>query len=158
MQPYRTPMKLRTSIEIAAPPEAVWPLVADPEQMAAWHVRLVSVRRTASGAVRVGERFGTTYAMGGRQGNGEAEVVRCQPPVELTYRHFVKMGARTGYVDETFELNHGGGGTRLRQTLDFSHSGMPRVAQAFMWFLSRFGRAVEPGILEPLKKAAEAQP
>ena len=148
-------MKLHATIDIAAPPETVWPLVADPEQMAVWHVRLDSVRRTATGTVRVGERFGTTYTMGGRQGNGQAEVIRCQPPVELTYRHFVKMGARNGYVDEAFELNQVDAGTRLRQTLDFGHSGMPRAAQAFMWFLSRFGRAVEPGILEPLKKAAE---
>lgn len=148
-------MKIRTTINIAALPETVWPLLADPEQMAAWHVRLVSVRRTGSGPVRIGERFGTTYTMSGRQGNAEAEVIRCQSPVELTYRHHVRMGRRDGYVDESFALIPEGAGTRLKQTIDFTHSGMPRWAQALMWFISRFGRAVEPCILEPLKKAAE---
>jgi hypothetical protein len=148
-------MKIRTAIDIAATPETVWPLVADPEQMAAWHERLVSVRRETSGTVRRGERFAATYTMSGRQGNAEVEVIRCQPPVELTYRHHVKMGRRDGYVDESYDLVADEAGTHLKQIVDFAGSGMPRWAQALMWFVSRFGRAVEPGLLEPLKKEAE---
>src|SRR5689334_2733808 len=107
-------MKIHDSIEIAAPVEVVWPLLADPEQMAAWHVKLVSVRRTATGPVRNGERFAATYSMSRRQGQCETEVIRCQPPVELTYRHHVKMGEQPAYVDEHFELKDNGQTTRLK--------------------------------------------
>jgi uncharacterized protein YndB with AHSA1/START domain len=149
-------MKHYDSIEVAAQPEAVWPLLADPQQMANWHAKLVAVRRSASGTVRLGDRFGTTYTLSGSENDAEAEVIRCQPPAALTYRHHVNLKQCTGYVDESFDLQYNGKVTRVKQTLDFSKSGLPLWARGLMWFVSRFGKPVGPSLFEPLKRAAEA--
>jgi hypothetical protein len=149
-------MKIYDSIEIAAPPEVVWPLLADPEQMVGWHARLVSVQRPVTGVVRLGERYVATYLMSGKQGIAETEVIRCQPPVELVLRQHIKMMSRDGHVDEHFTLAAKDRKTLVKQAVDFKHSLIPWWARALMWVLSRFGRAAEPSLLQPLKHAAEA--
>jgi uncharacterized protein YndB with AHSA1/START domain len=150
-------MKHHDSIDIAAPPETVWPLLADPQQMADWHEKLVAVRRSATGPVRLGDRFGTRYTLSGRENDAEAEVIRCQPPAAITYRHHFSLKQCTGYVDESFDLEYDGEVTRVKQTLDFSKSGLPLWARGLMWFVSRFGKPVGPSLFEPLKQTAEAK-
>lgn len=83
-------MKVHESIKIAAPPQTVWAHVANPQAMADWHVKLVEVRRTGTGPVYAGERFGTTYIMSRKKQNRQqvdAEVLRCEPWSTLVLRH-----------------------------------------------------------------------
>jgi uncharacterized protein YndB with AHSA1/START domain len=150
-------VKTYDSIDIAAPPEFIWPLLADPQAMAQWHEKLVSVRRPAEGTVQFGDRFETTYTMSGRQTDATAEVVRCRPPTGLTYRHHVQVKGRAIHVDESFDLQPQGEGTGLDQTLDWSGAGLPLWARALMWFISRFGKPTGKDLFEPLKVIAEKQ-
>jgi uncharacterized protein YndB with AHSA1/START domain len=151
-------MKIHDSIDVAAPAEAVWPLLADPACMAQWHKRLVSVGRTAIGPVRTGERFATTYTLSGRQRDAEAEVVRCQPPIALTLRHHMRHKGRAMSVDESYELVPDGDVTHVHHRVDFRHAGLPLWACALMWFISRFGYPVEESLMAPLKREVEARP
>jgi uncharacterized protein YndB with AHSA1/START domain len=149
-------MKLREVIEIEAPPEDVWPLIADPQRMAAWHEKLLSVKRSAGGPVRLGDRFDATYTMSGRQRPTSVEVIRCQPPVALTLRHRLVEAGPERFVDESYDLIPRGNATRLEQTVDFGHAGLPLWARALMWFISRFGAPVEESLLMPLKRTVES--
>jgi uncharacterized protein YndB with AHSA1/START domain len=145
------------SIEIAARPEEVWPLIADPQQMAAWNEKLVSVNRRDVGPVRLGERFEAVYQMSGKRRETTVEVLRCQPPLALTLRHRMAGESAERFVDESYDLFAEGNATRVEQGVDFSHAGLPLWARALMWFVSTFGRPSGEGTLEPLKRACETE-
>jgi uncharacterized protein YndB with AHSA1/START domain len=148
-------VKLHEHIDIDALPEEVWPFLADPERMAAWHEKLLSVKRSATGTVRLGDRFEAAYTMSGRQRTTNCEVIRCQPPVALTLRHRMVEAGPERYVDESYDLVPRGNATRVQQVVDFSHAGLPLWARGLMWFISRFGAPAEESLLVPLKRAAE---
>ncbi len=153
-------MKVHESVEIARPPREVWPQLADPQLMADWHAKLEEVRRTSTGPVHMGERFGTTYTMSKKNRNqqdAEAEVLRCEPWTTLAFRHHFRHKDRDRYVDETFQLwpIDEGRGTRVEQTVDFSGSGLPLWARALMWCITRTGERQGEGILEPLRRLCE---
>jgi uncharacterized protein YndB with AHSA1/START domain len=150
-------MTCEESIDIAARPEDVWPLIADPQRLAAWNVKLVSVKRTAAGPVQLGERFEAVYQMSGKQRAVSTEVVRLQPPLALTLRHRLAEEPPELFVDESYDLFTVGKVTRVQQGVDFSHAGLPLWARAIMWFISTFGRPIGEGILEPLKRACETK-
>ncbi len=143
------------SVQIAARLEEVWPLIADPQRMAAWSEKLVSVSRRDVGPVRLGEQFETVYQMSGKRREATTEVVRCQPPLALTLRHRMVGEPSERFVDESYDLFADGNATRVEQGVDFSHAGLPLWARAIMWFISTFGRPSGEGTLEPLKRACE---
>lgn len=151
------------SIEIAAPPAVVWAQLVDPQLMAAWHAKLVEVRRDGNGPVRVGERFGTTYIQSRKKQNrkdAQAEVLQCDPWTTLLLRHHFTQKGAAQHVDETYQLHprDGGRGTLVEQTIDFSHSGLPLWARALIWCITRTGEQRGEGILEPLKRVCEGEP
>jgi uncharacterized protein YndB with AHSA1/START domain len=148
-------MKLREVVDIDAPAEDVWPFIANPERMAAWHEKLLSVTRSALGTVRLGDRFDATYTMSGRQRPTSAEVVRCQPPIALTLRHRLSKLGPERFVDESYDLLPQGNATRLEQVVDFARAGLPLWARGLMWFISRFGTRTGESLLAPLKRAVE---
>lgn len=153
-------MKTHESVEIAARPEEVWVWLANPERLAAWHAKLVEVRRTGSGPAYAGEKFDATYVMNDASDKRQTcttEVLRCEPWTTLILRHHFQVGDRPGYVDETYQLHPRGDGslTWVEQAVDFGHAGMPRWVRALMWCITRFGQPTGEGILTPLKRACE---
>jgi uncharacterized protein YndB with AHSA1/START domain len=154
--------KVHETIDIAAPPAAVWEQLVDPQRMADWHAKLVEVRRTGTGPVRVGERFSTTYIASKKKQNrkeAEAEVLRCEPWTTLSLRHHFQERGRTGHVDETFELQPRAEGreTHILQMVDFGGAGMPLWVRALIWCITRTGERSGEGILEPLKRVCEGE-
>jgi uncharacterized protein YndB with AHSA1/START domain len=154
-------MKIHESIDIGAPPQAVWAQLVDPQLLADWHVKLVEVRRTVRGPVHVGERFGTSYVMNaGRRDaqQAEAEVTRCDPWTTLELRHHFHVDGRARYVDEVFALQPRceGRETRVTQSVDLAGAGIPLWLRALMWCIMRTGEPKGEGILEPLKRVCEA--
>jgi uncharacterized protein YndB with AHSA1/START domain len=155
-------MKVYETIDVAAAPEQVWRFIVDPQRMADWHAKLEEVRRSGTGAVYVGERFGATYIMSRKKQNRsdcETEVVRCDSWTTLVLRHRLAEQGPNRYVEETFEFSPRADGaeTHVEHTVDFGRAGMPLWVRALMWFITRFGEPQGEGILEPLKRACEAR-
>lgn len=155
-------MKVYESIDIAAPPAAVWAQLVDPQRMAAWHAKLLEVRRKGVGPVRSGDRFGATYTMSVKRRKlqqTDTEVLRCEPRTTLALRHQVHDKGQIGFIDETYELQprEGGRETHVVQTVDFAGAGMPWWARALIWCISRTGEPRGEGILEPLKRVCEGE-
>jgi hypothetical protein len=150
-------MKVHESIDVDVPPRDVWPHIADPQRMADWHAKLVTVDRRFLGPARVGERFGTLYTMSGRELKATAEVFRFEPWTTFALRHHFRHKGRDRYVDETFQLWPQAAGTRVEQTVDFAGAGIPWWARSLMWFIARTGKPMGEGILAPLKRACEAR-
>lgn len=150
-------MSLVERIHIAAPPDAVWPHVADPERMRAWNPKLVAVRRAARGEVRAGERYAVTYRMSGKEQEMEAEVFRCEHPAALEIRNRSAGWPADRYVTELYELSAHDAGTTLRQTIDFGRAAIPLWARALIWLISRVGKPTGPTYLETLRQRVEGR-
>lgn len=151
-------MKLRESIDIAAEPIAVWPLVSDPVRMAEWNPKIVAVDRASNQPVRVGERYSMIYTMSGREQTSDVEVVAAQPPVTVTFRNYATPATRPGFVDESYDLTFRGSSTRVVQTIDLRRSGIPWLFRVLMWLIHRYGWSNEASYLERLKRAVENGP
>lgn len=152
--------KVYESTDVAARPEEVWPLLADPQRMADWHAKLIEVRRSSVGSAYAGERFDATYVMSKKKGRRQqctTEVLRLEPWTTLVLRHHFRDKERDRYVDETYQLHarDDGAATRVEHTVDFDGAGMPLWVRGLMWCITRFGEPSGDGVLTPLKNACE---
>jgi len=143
------------SIEIAASLEEVWPFVADPIGQAVWNEKIVDVRRESDESVRLGETFGMTFRMSGRDRKSEVEVVVCDPPNEVYFRHQYRWKSQSRYAVEKYSLQQRGDRVEVTQEIDMSETGIPWFFRLLIWFLTRFGTPVGPSNMERLKAAVE---
>ena len=80
-------MKINENIKITAPPEAVWPYVADPILMASWNDKIVDVQRDADQPVRLNEQFTVTYRMNQKDSPSQVRVTTCEPGQLVEFEH-----------------------------------------------------------------------
>lgn len=99
---------LSASVEIAAPPQAVWRVVADVRRTGEWSPECRKV--LAPARLRAGSRFVGLNKRGFVAWPTTARVVRCEPPRVLAYR-IVENGATW-----TYALEPAGEGTRLTES------------------------------------------
>src|SRR5688500_13049691 len=99
-------MRLTSRVTIAAPPDRVWPFVADPELMSRWNPKLIATDRTRTGPVSRLERYTLIYRLSGRPTEHEAEVIECSPPERLSIRLLQSTRRHPSAVSavETYEL------------------------------------------------------
>lgn len=146
---------IRSKITIGAPPERVWPFVADPILESSWNPKMVAIDRDLEGPVRLGERFEIEYVMSGKSSRCEADVIESDAPSRLVYRYHLLGENKPVSVLMTYDLRRGGGTTRLVQTIDMSEMGIPLPVRALIWFVTRFGRSVGAEYLETLRAEVE---
>lgn len=145
-------MKVAETHTIDAPPEVVWPYVADPVLMSGWNDKIVAVRRDADAEVRLDEAFGMTYRMSGRDNDSAVDVIVCDPPSAVAYRHTGTWKGKTQVAVERYDLEPRGGGTRVTQTIDLSRAGIPWFFRLLIKFIDRFGESQGLTSLELLEK------
>jgi len=148
-------MTMEDSIKISASLEDVWPFVSDPVGQATWNEKIVDVRRHSDQAIRLGETFGMTYRMPGKNNEVEVEVILCDPPNEVHFRHQYRWKSRFRYAVEKYRLQKKGDCVEVKQEIDMSEAGIPWLFRAIIWFISRFGKSVGKSNMERLKKAVE---
>lgn len=102
------------TIEVAQPPDAVFPWLLDADRVPRWTGNLQAYEQIGHGPVGAGTRFREVLELGGSSFAVEMEVSRYEPP----------RGAETRFstngVDlvNVYALEPAGAGTRLTQTLD----------------------------------------
>src|SRR6185295_18121944 len=105
-------------IDIAAPVEVVWPLVADPVRMATWQPKIASVTPITAGEPRVGARYRIVFRMNRREQPFNSTIEKFESPVRVVLLH---EGHKDRRVRETFDLAPTEGGqTNLRHEIDLS--------------------------------------
>jgi carbon monoxide dehydrogenase subunit G len=101
------------AVEIAAPPEAVWPWLVDPSLRLRWIDGLVESRTATPGPPRAGTRGQEVIELKGRW-TLDSEIVEHAEPSRLTVRVSTK-GLQT---TSTFTLESTATGTRLAQSAE----------------------------------------
>jgi carbon monoxide dehydrogenase subunit G len=110
-------MALEFTIEesIAAPPEAVFADVVDPEAMTRWMPAVVSVEPLTEGPLRVGSRFRETRTMFGKAASEVFEVTHLEAPSRLDLYVDGRLGSsKKGEYWFRHDFERDGQGTRLR--------------------------------------------
>jgi uncharacterized protein YndB with AHSA1/START domain len=148
-------MQIRESVHIAADPSAVWPFVADPSLQRLWNPKVVSVHREKSGPVHLRERFEMVYRMSGQQRQSQVEVGASAPPHRVVFEHRLSWRGQEQIAQEAYQISEGRGGVEVIQTIDLKQIRMAWPLRALLWFVTRFGKAVEEPYLERLKRAVE---
>jgi uncharacterized protein YndB with AHSA1/START domain len=144
------PRVISESVEVAAPPEVVFAILADPRQ----HARIDgsgSVQEMLRGPERLskGASFGMDMKLFGLPYKIRNTVVEFEEGRRIAWRHF--GGHRWRYVLEPIE-----GGTRVTESFDYSRYGLPqRLVIELAGFPER-NRAGIAATLVKLKVAAEA--
>lgn len=153
-------MILRESIHIAAPADAVWQLIADPEWQMQWNLRLVGVDRRATGPVTFRERYAITVRLNDKDKVAQVEVAECEPPRKLSLVQRLDYATQPGRAGEqtmieTYTVTDEGDGVRVAQTVDLSQADVQWWVRALFRFFQWFGTRAEPSRLENLKRLVE---
>jgi uncharacterized protein YndB with AHSA1/START domain len=152
---YPAAMKLTGRVWINAHPSAVWPFVANPVLMSLWNPKIVSVDRASDEPVRLGERFEMIYTMSGKDRESSVEVVECEEPIRVVFRHHWKQDGQAGFADESYTLTQTNGGTRVEQVIDLGGTAIPWFLRGLIWIIATFGKPTGEPYMEKLKKAVE---
>lgn len=114
---------LRGEVEIEAPVEEVFDMVADERNEPRYNRRMARAEKVTEGPVGVGSRFVAEPKGMGSRGRMTVDVVACEPP------HRVRTRIRSSYlyVEGTVTLAETAGGTRLAWDWDLSLTGPLRV-------------------------------
>lgn len=147
-------MILRDRRYMAATPERVWAILADPALMELWNPKCVRCEADREN-VHVGLRFKAVFRLSGPEREAQCEIVDCQPDVFLAVRFSGDAFRRAGYVDETFRMTPTADGTRIIHEVDFTHSGLPWLLKVFVKVMDTIGYKAGKSSLDGIKELAE---
>ena len=134
----------RAEIEIARPPEAVFPWLVEPEKRLQWVQGLESSEADGDG------RYREVFATQGMRTDVEVEVRRLEPPTLVEIALSAKAFTATGR-NEAAPVD---GGTRVTSTLEAEYKGF--VAKAAAPMITRQAQASLERSLARLKELVEA--
>jgi uncharacterized protein YndB with AHSA1/START domain len=113
---------VQLSVEVDAPPETVWSMVADPRNLPRWDRHIVSVRGLPPGGLREGAEYTTEIRFMGARAHATSRVIEFRPP---EYSKVQIRGLVDGTVETWLEPIDGGKRTRLRHRVEYRFIGGP---------------------------------
>lgn len=147
---------LEESIDIAAPPEAVWTMVSDVRRMAEWSPQVESTRlRNGAEQVADGVEFTNLNSNGTFQWKTHGTVVRLDRDREIAFR------IKENWAIWSLRLEPTPGGTKLtqrRESPEGSPDGTVKVIDAYLGGQAAFTESMRDGMrqtLRAIKAAAE---
>jgi carbon monoxide dehydrogenase subunit G len=137
---------LTVQAEVDAPPEFVWPVVADPRNLTRWDRHIRAVTGVPEGGLEPGSEYTTEIRFMGIKTHARAEVLKLEPP------RYAKVRLH-GLLDATVETwlePLDGDRTRLRHRVDYRFKGGP---------LGQLGARIVRGLggASLLRRGVEAQ-
>ena len=141
---------LEKSIEIAAPPETVWSIVADPSFVPKLYPHVIAVTPGHSRIATVGKSVTITAKVAGRKMLASLVATEVVPNKKFSYKHMPD-----GFLDKylcSIVLEPSKKGTKLTETVDFqAHAGyLGKTVSALV-----VHRVVRENILASLKNLKE---
>jgi uncharacterized protein YndB with AHSA1/START domain len=143
---------IRSTAEVARPPEEVFAYVTDPARFAEWQQGVVSGRMEGSEPHAVGDRCLTTRRIGGSERLVTSEITHIDPPRGWGVRGVDGPIRATVDVNVTL-LNEG---QRSRVTIDLAFSGHGIGKLLVPLVVHRSARKEMPANLERLKQRLES--
>ncbi len=148
-------MKLRDHIQVNASPSSVWKVLSDPNLMELWNPKCVQ-SDAGRGPFGVGFSYDATFKLGSHpERAGECLIEEYRPDELLTTKYSGSAFKVRGYVRETYRLVSKPHGTKIHQTVDFTHSEISILVQLIMKIISSVGHSVGKGPLDGIKELAE---
>jgi len=105
------------SIEIAATPQDVWGVLADPSLVSKIFPDVISVTTSPPGMAHVGQKNNIIYKIGGRRQKGSFETTEVTPNERLSFKQ-ISGGLLKKYLSTT-TLTPFKKGTKLTTTVDY---------------------------------------
>ncbi len=144
-------MKFVETILIPAPADVVWPFLVDPERLAEWNAKLLSIDRDRSGPVADGEEFDMLFSQGrGKQLLCRTTVADIVPNQRITYGYRSRWKASEQLTSETYEIRPKSSGVKVVHTVRFLRTYIPWYWLALLWFIKTFGTPIGQPFLWPL--------
>lgn len=141
---------LEKTVEITAPPETVWKIIADPSLVPKLYPHVIAVTPSHSRIAAVGKSVTVTAKIAGRKMVASLEATEVVPNKKFSYRHLPD-----GFLDKylcTIVLEPSKKGTSLTETVDYeAHAGY--MGKTITKVLAH--RLVKENILESLKNVKE---
>jgi len=141
---------LEKSIEVAAPPEVVWKIVADPSFVPKLYPHIIAVTPGHSRIATVGKSVTITAKVAGRRMLASLEATEVVPNKKFSYKHLPD-----GFLDKylcSIVLEPTKKGTKLTESVEYeSHAGyLGKTVSALV-----VHRLVKENVLESLKNLKE---
>ena len=116
------------SIEIGAPPEAIFPFLVEPDRLKRWVGGFVEARPLTEGAIGPGSKSIDVIRENGREMLLETEILRYEPPA------VVSVAIRTSGMDAVSEYHLDGRGpaTTASHSQQVRYSGILRLVGPFV--------------------------
>jgi uncharacterized protein YndB with AHSA1/START domain len=111
--------RTRVAVDVDAPPEEVWRIVADPRNLPRWDRHIARVTGVPAGGLKKGSRYSTEVRFLGVRAPVEAEVLEIDPPREALVR-------LSGLLDATIHTTvtpQDGGRSRLEHEVEYRFRG-----------------------------------
>jgi uncharacterized protein YndB with AHSA1/START domain len=113
--------RARVSVEMHAPPEDVWKVIADPRNLAKWDRHITKVTGAPSNGLTSGSGYTTEIRFMGIGAKVDAEVLEIDPP-----RHSkIRLRGLMDAVVETTVEPLGNGRSRVQHDVDYRFRGGP---------------------------------
>ena len=142
-----------STIEVARPPEDVFPYVIDPSRFVEWQ-QGVTAGQMDSTPVHVGSICTTTRKIGGGEREIHTEITAIDPP-----HHWADHGIDgpiRALVEVTVDALDGGAGSRLTIAVDFEGHGIGKLLVPLV--VRRQAAREMPGNMMRLKQRLESEP
>jgi uncharacterized protein YndB with AHSA1/START domain len=108
--------EVRSSIDIAAPPEAVWALAMDPSRLVDWVTIHRRMHDHSDGGPRPGYEMEQTLCLRGVNFKVHWELIRCEAPHHAEWHG---RGPARSHAETEYRLSASDGGTRFDYRNEF---------------------------------------
>jgi uncharacterized protein YndB with AHSA1/START domain len=139
-----------SSVDVARPPEKVFPYVTDPSRFAEWQESVISGHTEGDGPPRVGTRYTTIRRIRGADQAITSEITEISPPRSWAMRGI--DGAIRANVNVTVDPLNGDAQSRVTITAEFVGHGMGKL---LVPFIVRQARKEAPRSCRSLKERLE---
>jgi carbon monoxide dehydrogenase subunit G len=113
--------RARVAVDVNAPPDEVWEVIADPRNLTRWDRHIVRVEGAPPDGLSMGSGYTTEVRFMGIGARVDAKVVDIDPP------HYSKIRVK-GFMDATVETTVeplGNGKSRIQHDVDYRFRGGP---------------------------------